>query len=369
MVFHVLSIPSYPTRKEITISPFVQKVYKFCKHMTQRGHSVYHYGHPDSEVQCTQHFNVVSRATYEKDYGHQTWREFNSEHVENKTHEEFNQNTVKFINQTLENENDMILAFWGFGHKKTTERIDKGHIVEPSIGYGSCFAPNRIFISYTHMHTILQKYGEKCPKWTDQVIPPSFDKDDFPLREKKDYYLIYLGRMVNSKGVVIAQKLAQILKMKIKFVGPQNMRNSLDKSCKYSEFIHTVSFEERGSLLSKAKAMLMPSLYSEPCGWTMIESMLCGTPVISTDWGGMAEYNLHGVTGFRCKSINEFYHAILLCDKIDPHAVRSYAIQNFDPEIIYKYYENYFEHLILGQSTVYDNCNFTCKPNFIVLNK
>lgn len=369
MVFHVLSIPSYPTRKEITISPFVQKVYKFCKHMTQRGHAVYHYGHPDSEVECTQHFDVISKETYEKDYGHQTWKEFNSEYVDNDTHKEFNENTPRIINEVSRGEKDMILTFWGFGHQKAAEKVKQGLIVEPSIGYESFFAPNRVFISYTHMHTTLQKYGEKCPRWTDQVIPPAFDKDDFIFDDKKEDYLIYLGRMVDSKGVVIAQKLAQVLKMKIKFVGPQNMENSLDKNCKYSEFIHTVSFEERAKLLSKAKAMLMPSLYSEPCGWTMIEAMLCGTPVISTDWGGMAEYNLHGVTGFRCKSVNEFYHAVLLSDKINPHTARQYAIQHFDPQIVYKYYENYFEHLILGQNTVYDNCNFTCKPNFIVLNK
>ena len=73
MVFHVLAIPVYPTRREITICPFTQKVYKFCKAMTGRGHTVLHYGHPESKVECTQHFNVVSVETYNKVYGKKSW--------------------------------------------------------------------------------------------------------------------------------------------------------------------------------------------------------------------------------------------------------------------------------------------------------
>ncbi len=38
---------------------FVQKVYKFCEEMTKRGHTVYHYGHEDSSVNCTEHINVI----------------------------------------------------------------------------------------------------------------------------------------------------------------------------------------------------------------------------------------------------------------------------------------------------------------------
>ena len=92
MIFHVLSIPMYPTQKEITLCAFVQKVYKFCKEMTQRGHTVYHYGHPESNVPCTKHFDVIDAKTYNEDYGGNTWKEMHGQNIQNKTHKKFNIN-------------------------------------------------------------------------------------------------------------------------------------------------------------------------------------------------------------------------------------------------------------------------------------
>ena len=60
MIFHCLSVPYSPTRKENSLCAFTQKVYKFCKEMTKRGHTVYHYGHEDSEVTCTEHITVTN---------------------------------------------------------------------------------------------------------------------------------------------------------------------------------------------------------------------------------------------------------------------------------------------------------------------
>ena len=101
MIFHVLSVPIYPTRKEITLCAFTQKVYKFCTEMTKRGHTVFHYGHPDSDVSCTKHFDVVSRETYNKVYGKQSWKEFHDQNVDNKVHEEFNKNASELILMNL----------------------------------------------------------------------------------------------------------------------------------------------------------------------------------------------------------------------------------------------------------------------------
>ena len=59
MIFHCLSVPYSPTRKDISLCAFIQKVYKFCDEMTKRGHTVYHYGHEESIVNCTEHILLV----------------------------------------------------------------------------------------------------------------------------------------------------------------------------------------------------------------------------------------------------------------------------------------------------------------------
>lgn len=363
MVFHVLSIPMYPTKKEITLCAFVQKVYKFCKKMTARGHTVYHYGHPDSDVPCTQHFDVIDRDTYDKDYGHQTWKEFHDQSVGNETHTKFNFNSAAIINKNI-SEKDFVLPFWGFGHKACCDQIKKGIIVEASIGYDSFFAEHRVFESYAQLHRIIGT--KENPKFTDVIVPPGFEKEDFIFSDQKENYLLYIGRMVNEKGVGLAQQIAMSTQTPIKFVGPQNQRNNLDKECKYSEFIHTVSCKERAELLSKAKALIMPSLYAEPCGWTMIEAFFSGTPVISTDWGGMSEYNLHGLTGFRCRSASEFFFATHQCEKINYEFCRSYAEQMFSVDIMCERYENYFNCLLSGLETVNPNFKYTAINSTII---
>ena len=285
-----------------------------------------------------------------------SWKEFHDQSTSNETHKKFNENAANIINENI-SDTDFILAFWGFGHKPCCDKLKKGIVVEASIGYDSYFTKNRVFESYAQLHRII---GTKSnPSFTDVIIPPGFEPDDFIFSEKKEDYLLYLGRMVDSKGVGLAQQIAKAAQTKIKFVGPQNQKTKLDKNCKYSEFIHTVSYKERAELLSKAKALFMPSLYAEPCGWTMIEAFFSGTPVISTDWGGMSEYNLHSVTGYRCRSASEFYFAVQLSEKSTKKFCREYAERTFNLKNVCNKYENYFNLLSNGFDKIHTKFNYT----------
>jgi glycosyltransferase involved in cell wall biosynthesis len=94
----------------------------------------------------------------------------------------------------------------------------------------------------------------------------------------------------------------------------------------------------------------------------MLEAFISGTPVLSTDWGGLAEYNIHGQTGFRCRSLNEFYHALGIIDNIKPSFCREYAEENFTISLVARMYENYFTHLMQttkhGMGAIFEKCNF-----------
>ena len=331
--------------------------------MTHRGHTVFHYGHPDSSVPCTKHFDVVSRATYNKVYKKQQWQDFHLQTVNNEVHEEFNKNSAALIKKNKQEKKDFVLAFWGFGHQECCEQLKDFFIVEPSVGYDSGFAPFKVFETYAQLHKLqFSLHNNNFPPFTDHVIRPGFYFEDFTYQDKKQNYLLFLGRMINSKGIDIAQNLSKAFSMPIKFVGPQNLKNNLKKDNPLAEYIHTVSHNERKKLLANAKALIMPSLYSEPCGWAMLEAFISGTPVLSTDWGGLAEYNIHGQTGFRCRSLNEFYHALGIIDNIKPSFCREYAEENFTISLVARMYENYFTHLMQttkhGMGAIFEKCNF-----------
>jgi len=369
MVFHVLSIPVYPTRKEITLCAFTQKVYKFCTEMTLRGHTVYHYGHPDSDVNCTEHINVISKKTYDAEYKNKKWQDFLPQTIGNKVHEEFNSNATAEILKRRQSPNEFLLAFWGFGHQATCDKLkEKMLVVEPSIGYDSIFAPYRIFESYAQLHKLLAASKVWHPCYSDHVIPPGFDINDFEFNATKEKYLLFLGRITDSKGVCLADELSRSLRRPIKFVGPHNFKTSLRKDNPYAEYIPTVSTQERKHLLKNAQALIMPTLYMEPCGWAMMEAWFSGTPTLTTDWGGPSEYNLHRRTGFKCRSLNEFYHAANLLDTIDPHYCRRYAESNFNIKNVMDQYENYFNFITEEKeapSAIRNQCKFTKPPFFV----
>ena len=63
-------------------------------------------------------------------------------------------------------------------------------------------------------------------------------------------------------------------------------------------FVGAVSTEERSELLGGAHALLHLIGFDEPFGYSVVEAMACGTPVIAFRRGSMGELIEDGTTGF-----------------------------------------------------------------------
>ncbi len=196
-----------------------------------------------------------------------------------------------------------------------------------------------------------------------KVVYNGIDTNIYSFQEKKDDYLLWLGRMAKAKnpdgtfmdpkGVRWAIKLAEETGAKLLMSGniedmkfyETDVRPHLSDKIKWvgplsSELVLTKP--EVAALMQKARAYLMPINWYEPFGLVIAEAMSCGTPVIGFDRGAVSELIIDGKTGFVVspqKGIDGFKDALVKIKNIKPQDCRDHVVKNFSTQIMVDNYE------------------------------
>ena len=345
MRFHILGLPHTVTSKEFNACAYTQKVVKFGRMMRDRGHTIIHYGHEDSDLVCDEHVTVITNADWKKAYGDYDWRNnFFKYDVADHAYQTFYANAIREIGLRKQ-KNDFILPFWGSGVRPICDAHPDLITVEPGIGYaGGHWARWKIFESYAiyHAYCGLEAVGTCKQDWYDAVIPNYFDLDDFEFQPKKEDYFLFLGRVYVGKGIDIAIQATEAAGERLIIAG-QNPENRTFPA--HVEFVGYADVTKRKKLMSGAKGAFVASQYVEPFGGVQIEMLLSGTPTITTDWGSFPENNIQGVTGYRCRTFDQFVWATENISNIDPYACRTWG-ENFSLERVAPMYEEYFQAVL-----------------------
>jgi glycosyltransferase involved in cell wall biosynthesis len=82
-------------------------------------------------------------------------------------------------------------------------------------------------------------------------------------------------------------------------------------------YLGSVGPGRRSEILGGSAALLHPIAFAEPFGLSVVEAMVCGTPVVAYRRGSMAEVIDDGVTGYLVDSLAEAVAAIGVIDRID----------------------------------------------------
>lgn len=347
--FHVLGLAHTKTTDEYLPCAFTQKVLKFCAMMTDRGHTVIHYGAEGSMPHCTEHVDVITAAEQKAIYGDYDWRAEQFKHeVDDEASRIFNERAVKAISVRA-GRGDFLCITAGLRQAPIARALPALMAVETGIGYAASFAKARVFESYAWMHTAYgaeaAQTGQNPASSHDAVIPNYWYPDDFEYCEKKENYLLFVGRMIMNKGVNIAAAIAETVRVPLIVAGQGSLWSAGVISSPNIRHVGTVDKVQRSQLMSRAKAVVVASQYVEPFGGVAIEAQMCGTPVIASDWGAFPETVVHGVTGYRCRTFDHYLWAARNVDKISPAACRAWAVANYSVDRVALMYEEYFQML------------------------
>jgi glycosyltransferase involved in cell wall biosynthesis len=340
--FHLLGLAHTKTNRSYMSCAYTQKVLKLARMLTDLGHEVIHYGAAGSDVPC-EHVSVLTDADQHKAYGDYDWqREFFRHDPNDHAYQTFNKNAIREINARKRQDDFLLVSFGGYQMPVVTG-VSIPLSVEMGIGYEGVCCQFRVFESYAWMHYIYGRRNEKA-KYYDAVIPNYFDLNDFDLRVKKSGYFAYIGRLIPDKGVQIAIDVARDLGKPLYLAG-QGSLDAFKTDGAQVKHVGSLNAEQRNRFLGSAEASFAPTQYIEPFGGVAVEAQLCGTPVITTDWGVYPETVIHGVTGYRCRTHDDFLWAGEHARELDPTVIRKWAESNYSMERVGKMYQEYFTKL------------------------
>lgn len=310
--------------------------------MTNLGHEVYLYAGDKNEAPVTEHISCISESLRLNSLNgkHYTTGSFD---IKLPHWMVFNNNVIAQIAKRIQ-PTDFICLIGGNSHKPIADSFPNHISVEFGIGYGGTFAKYRVFESYAWMHSIYTSYKDPNSVdglFFDDVIPGYLETDMFPKGSGSGDYYFFIGRLIERKGLRIAQETCEHLGKRLIIAGAGDERGT-----GYGEFIGTIGPEERAKLMGEAIALFAPTTYIEPFGNIVVEAQMCGTPTITTDWGAFTETNVNGVTGYRCRSLQDFIDAAENVKTLDRSYIRQQAIAKYSLETIQQRYQKYFERLM-----------------------
>ncbi|WP_404386334.1 glycosyltransferase family 4 protein [Knoellia locipacati] len=160
------------------------------------------------------------------------------------------------------------------------------------------------------------------------------DVDGLPFGRGGDA-LVSFGRIHPDKGTADAITIARRAGRRLVICGIVHDREYFDAEVAPHVdgdavvFLGPVGPGDRSRVLGEAAALLHPIGFDEPFGLSVVEAMVCGTPVVAYRRGSMPEVVDEGVTGFLVSGVDEAVPSVEVAAALDRRRCRERAVQRF----------------------------------------
>ena len=170
------------------------------------------------------------------------------------------------------------------------------------------------------------------------TIHHGIDMREFDPTTEPGEYLLFFGRIHPEKGAVEAIEVAARAGLPLTIAGIIQDGEYFERFVKPRvdgervSYLGPVTTDRRSDLLGGARALLHLVSFDEPFGFSVVEAMACGTPVIAHPRGSMAEIVRDGENGFLVDSLDDAVAAVDASTGLDRRAVRASVERRFASE-------------------------------------
>jgi glycosyltransferase involved in cell wall biosynthesis len=188
------------------------------------------------------------------------------------------------------------------------------------------------------------------------TIHHGIDTGAFSLHPAPQGYLLFFGRIHPDKGTAEAIEIAKGAGRPLVIAGivqdqdyfQEHVAPHLDGE--RVSFMGAATADRRSEILGAAHALLHPISFDEPFGYSVVEAMACGTPVIAFRRGSMAELIDDGITGFLVEDVAGAIDAVERAAHVDRAAIRELAVDRFGVGRMVDAYLDAYTSVIGGRS-------------------
>jgi glycosyltransferase involved in cell wall biosynthesis len=184
------------------------------------------------------------------------------------------------------------------------------------------------------------------------TIHHGIDTDLFALHPDPGGYLLFFGRIHPDKGTAQAIDVARRVGLPLVVAGIIQDQDYFDACVaphldgQRVRYLGPVGAEDRSALLGRADALLHLIGFDEPFGFSVVEAMACGTPVIAFRRGSMPELVDEGVTGFVVDTVAEAAAAVAAASSLDRAPIRAQAVARFGRDRMIGEYLDAYDELL-----------------------
>lgn len=313
---HLIGIFHTIHNQDYSHCAFTGKALRFAKMMQAQGYSVIEYANEGSESAAREKVVMLTKEELHNYVGDkQGGQKFHGDtaKADSPWHAEFESRLIPALRSRID-KRDIICHPFGEAHRDLVKAFPSHIHLETGIGYPNLLeGAFKIYESYAWMHFHLGRENRRGSDY-EWVIPNYFDVDDWEPNETPGKYIAFLGRIVPAKGLDTVYEIAKRINVPIKVAGQGDPTPWQHPNI---EYVGPLTGRERSDFLRNAYCTLMPTEFVEPFGGVAVESLLCGTPVISRDFGAFTETIRQGFNGYRCHVLKQWLGAINAVAKLN----------------------------------------------------